>query len=378
MFFTIIIFVLTLLVLVVIHEFGHFIMAKRFNIKVLEFGFGIPPRAWGKKIGETIYSLNWLPIGGFVRLLGEDEVDKSILDNDRSFAAQNVYKRIAVVAAGVVMNFLLAFALFYIILASTGFKSQFEYLGNYNFFGANQTVEPVILIREVSEDSPAQKANLKSGERILAINGDYFERNKEFTNQIKQNVDKEIVLTVADENKNNERQINITPRKDPPVGQGALGISLLAADVATVSYNTPIEKAYSGIVHGLNTVAYMMVTLGDLIGKSFQERNLDPVSTTVAGPVGITSVANKILTGTENPLIPYLSFMALISLNLAVFNLLPFPALDGGRLFFLYIEALTRKKVNPEIERWVHTIGMVILLMLFVLITASDIRKLLG
>src|SRR3990167_9964310 len=106
--FVIAVFIVTLLILVVIHELGHFFAAKWFNIKVLEFGFGIPPRAWGKKIGETIWSLNWLPFGGFVRLLGEDEVDKSVLDNTRSFAAQPVTKRMLVVVAGVVMNLILA------------------------------------------------------------------------------------------------------------------------------------------------------------------------------------------------------------------------------------------------------------------------------
>ncbi len=119
---TIIIFIFTLLILVLIHEFGHFLMAKKFGIKVLEFGFGIPPKLFAKKFGETEYSLNALPIGGFVRLLGEDEADKRVLENRRSFAHQHVYKRIVVVVAGVVMNFLLAFLLFYIFLA--GYQIQ--------------------------------------------------------------------------------------------------------------------------------------------------------------------------------------------------------------------------------------------------------------
>src|SRR3990167_7871319 len=112
--FVIAVFIVTLLILVVIHELGHYFAAKFFNIKVLEFGFGIPPRAWGKKIGETIYSLNWLPFGGFVRLLGEDDEDPKALKDNRSFASQPVWKRIVVVAAGVLMNLLLAFVLFYI------------------------------------------------------------------------------------------------------------------------------------------------------------------------------------------------------------------------------------------------------------------------
>src|SRR5204863_267071 len=128
MFLSIIIFIITLLCLVLIHELGHFLVAKKFNIKVEEFGFGIPPRAWGKKIGETLVSINWLPLGGFVRLLGEDEQDLKILADPRSFAAQKVSKRIMVVVAGVVMNMLLAWIIFYIILAMSNFKTSFPLL----------------------------------------------------------------------------------------------------------------------------------------------------------------------------------------------------------------------------------------------------------
>src|SRR3989344_5492950 len=128
MILTIIIFILTLLFLVVIHELGHFLMAKKFGIKVEEFGFGIPPRAWGKKIGETLVSINWLPFGGFVKLLGEDEIDKNLLNNKRSFASQSVFKRIIVVVAGVAMNFILAFILFYFILGFQGFKTSLPLL----------------------------------------------------------------------------------------------------------------------------------------------------------------------------------------------------------------------------------------------------------
>src|SRR3989344_6709550 len=155
MIFSIIIFILTLLVLVVIHELGHFLMAKKFNIKVLEFGFGLPPKAWGKKIGETIFSLNWLPFGGFVRLLGEDETDQEVLDNKRSFAAQKVWKRIIVVVAGVAMNFLFAWLLFYIILPAQNFKFQLDLRLDHQFAFAKQEIEPVILITQVAPNSPA-------------------------------------------------------------------------------------------------------------------------------------------------------------------------------------------------------------------------------
>lgn len=377
MLFSAVIFILTLLLLVVIHELGHFVVAKKFNIKVLEFGFGIPPRAWGKKFGETIYSLNWLPLGGFVRLLGEDEVDKEILGNERSFAHQNVYKRIAVVIAGVVMNFLLAFILFYIVLGFSGFKSQLIYNGSYDFVGATQTVEPLVIVREIVPDSPAEKAGIKPDERIVAINFRPIILAKNFSQDIKDLAGTEINLALSDMEKKTLRNVKITPRKDPPPGQGALGLSLSSLDLATISYDSPMQKLFAGPVHSWNVIAYSATSLKEIFSQAIDKKDLAPVSSTVAGPVGITTMANSILTQEANPLIPYLSFMALISLNLAVFNLLPFPALDGGRLFFLYIEAITRKKVHAGFEKWVHTIGIAVLIGLSILITFSDIKKLL-
>lgn len=374
--FTVIIFILTLLFLVLIHEFGHFLMAKKFGIKVLEFGFGLPPKIFGRKFGETEYSLNWLPIGGFVRLLGEDEIDKSILENHRSFAYQHVGKRITVVVAGVAMNFLLAFLLFYIFLAGQNFKITLPYNGQYNFVGATQKVESFVLIGDVAKGSPAQIAGINPGDRVLNLNGESITSSNQLIEKTKALAGQEVEIKLQDQDKT-ERLVRLTPRKNPPAGEGAIGIAFGSMDIATISYDTPLQKILSGPIHSYNLIAYSYVSLGDLVQKSFREESLKPISGAVAGPVGITKIANQILTSEQNPFIPYLGFMALISLNLAVFNLLPIPALDGGRLFFLLVEAITRKRVHPTFERWVHTVGMVVLLALSLLITASDIKKML-
>ncbi len=376
MILSIIIFIVTLLFLVLIHELGHFLMAKKFNIKVEEFGFGIPPKVWGKKVGETLVSINWLPLGGFVRLLGEDQVNKTILENKRSFAAQTVGKRIAVVVAGVTMNLLFAWLLFYIVLGSNGFKAQFPQLLDHNFSGANQSVENIVLIRDVLENSPAEKGGIKQGDRVLAINGEVIKDDQFLINKTKELAGTEISLTLSDPDKKNERTIKVTPRKDPPEGEGAMGVALVPLDIVTLSYDTPLQKIFSAPLHSWNIISYSGKILGSLISQSFQQRDLAPVSQSVAGPVGITNLANAVLTSSEAPLIPYLDFVALLSLNLAVMNLLPIPALDGGRLFFLLIEAITRKRVHAEIERWIHTAGMALLLGLTLLITFSDIKKL--
>lgn len=377
MFLTIIVFIVTLLVLVLVHELGHFLMARKFGIKVLEFGFGIPPRAWAKKVGDTLVSINWLPFGGFVRLLGEDEVDKKILHDHQSFAYQKVWKRIVVVIAGVTMNLILAWILFYIVLGAQGFKTQYPKLVENQFIGVVQTEDNLILVQEVAADSPAQKAGIKAHDRIIAVNDKNIKDVKELNFLTKENAGGEITLTVGDPEGKNLRKVNITPRENPPEGQGALGISLGQLPLANIEYQSTVSKLLAGPLHSLNLVVYSGKIFGQLINQSLSQKSLTPVSQSVAGPVGITNVANTILTSSQNPLIPYLDFVALLSLNLAVLNLLPFPALDGGRLIFLYIEGIFGRRVNEKFERLVHTVGFAIFIFLLLLVTFSDLSKIL-
>ncbi|MBI4038095.1 site-2 protease family protein [Candidatus Daviesbacteria bacterium] len=376
MIITVIIFILTLLFLVVIHELGHFLLAKKFGIKVEEFGFGIPPRAWGKKIGETLVSLNWLPFGGFVKLLGEDETDRQVLESKRSFASQTVGKRITVVVAGVVMNLILAWILLYATLFARGFKTELPLLLEHNFWGVNQQNEVVVIVRGINKNSPADIAGIKDGERVIAINNEFIKSAQDLIDKTKSLSAEKTELTLSDADKTKFRMVVVTPRVNPPEGEGPLGISLAQFQLANLAYQTLPQKILSGPIHATNIVVYSGKIFGRLIGQAFQAKSVEPLSHSVSGPVGITSLVNDILTQSQNPLISYLDFMALLSLNLAVLNILPFPALDGGRLFFLLIEAITRKRVHQDVERWVHTVGMAILLTLMMLVTFSDIRKL--
>lgn len=373
MILTAIVFLLTLLILILSHEFGHFFVAKKCGIKVLEFGFGLPPRAWGKKIGETIYSLNWLPIGGFVRLLGEDEVDKKILDDKRSFPNQPVWQRIAVVTAGVTMNLLLAIILFYIILIAQGFKEEIPLLTDFTFQGVNQTNVNEVLIGLVAPGSPAEAAGIKAGDRVIALDGQSLQDSKQLVDLTKQHLGQSVQLTLVNPEENT-RTVTLTPRENPPQGQGALGLELGSVEMAKLSYDTPTQKIFSAFSRSYNLTAYSLQVLGGMISTAFQTKNITPVSDSVAGPVGLTSITGTIV-HTQNPLLPYLNFLGLLSLNLAIINIIPFPALDGGRLVFLGMEGIFRKKVKAEIEKWVHTVGMAILLLLILLITFSDISK---
>lgn len=370
----ILVFIITILILVLIHELGHFLAAKKFNIKVLEFGFGLPPRLWGKKIGETTYSINWLPFGGFVRLLGEDEVDKKLLDNERSFAAQSTPKRITVVIAGVAMNLILAWILFWIVLGAQSFKSQLPLLVPHEFVGVAQTNENIVLLGNIAANSPAQKAGIKNGDRVSEFNGRKVNSADEFIKLTKGNADKEITLKLADPMGENIREVKVVPRKDPPKGQGALGVSLGTFAIANLEYRKPWQKVLAGPIHGYNLTVYSVKILSKTISTALEKKDIAPVSQNIAGPIGITSLVKELL-AVKNPLIPYLDFMAALSLNLAIVNILPFPGLDGGRLFFLIIEAITRKRTHPTLEKYVHTVGLVLLLSLIFLVTISDIKK---
>ncbi|OGE33305.1 hypothetical protein A3D83_03760 [Candidatus Daviesbacteria bacterium RIFCSPHIGHO2_02_FULL_41_10] len=361
MLFSIIIFIATLLLLVLIHEFGHFIVAKKFGIKVLEFGFGIPPRVWGKKIGETLYSVNWLPFGGFVKLLGEDEdvSDKNSKDKKRNFQFKPVGQRIAVVVAGVVMNLILAWLLFYIVIIGQNFKIIYP-------------AEPGVYIAEVEQGFPARQAGIRENEKLLAVNGQAISDIEQARNLIKAKGSVPVTLSLADVDGKNKREITVTPQKQD---SGDVLIGVIFSPIPLREYRSIPEKLFSGITYSADLTRLTFAGFGKL-GSDLVSGNFGQVSKSVAGPVGMATITNDILSGGWTAILPYIWFVGVISLTLSIFNVLPIPALDGGRLLFLVVEAATRKKVREDIERIVHQVGFIILLALILLITFSDIRKL--
>lgn len=370
---TIIVFLFTLLILVVSHELGHFAAAKKFGIKVLEFGFGLPPRIWGKQVGDTLVSLNWLPIGGFVRLFGEDETESQVLKAKDSFASKPVWQRIGVVVAGVSMNLLLAIILFWVVLFAQGFKEKIPLLTDFKFVGVNQVNETTIFIGQVVANSPASEAGISQGDQVVGVNGSKVDTANQLIDYTKEHAGEKIVLDLED-SQGNVRKVEVTPRVNPPEGQGPLGIQLGTVSIAQLNYQSNFQKITAGPVHAYNLTTYSLSILGRFISAAIETRDLEPVSQTVSGPVGLTNMTSAILS-TKSPFIPYLNFVALLSLNLAIINILPFPALDGGRLVFLLVEAAIGKRVKPEVEKWVHTVGMILLITLIILITFSDIKK---
>lgn len=368
--------ILLLGLLVFVHELGHFLTAKFFKVKVEEFGFGFPPRIWWKRRGETIYSINAIPAGGFVRLFGEEGEHKA---SPRSFAAKGPWPRAAIIVAGVVVNLLVAFALFTFLLASSGFRTDIP--TSLPTTGERFTLSfpfgkqaSGVLMVAVLPGTPAEAAGLQNLDEVVSANGKTFDNVRQFQQFVLENKGEEIKFTVYNLLDKQTRALVATPRENPPEDEGALGVFL--DEVLTVRYESIPEKVFVGPFHAGNMIYYQANALAALVSRSFAEKSVEPVADTVAGPVGIASLLGTFLgiTGARGIFV-LAETIALISLILAVVNVLPIPALDGGRLFFTVFEGVTGKKVNPNVERLIHTTGFAVLIFLFLIITFNDLVK---
>jgi regulator of sigma E protease len=394
MILTALVFLLVLSILVLIHEAGHFFVAKKLGIKVEEFGFGLPlTKAWfSVKRGETKYSFYPALIGGFVKLYGEDEAGrgavsaptknlelrtKNIKDKDRAFFSRPAWQRLSVIIAGVVMNTILAVIVYYAFLGISGFKTEIPLLGDHKFFAVNQENKSEIIISEVAKESPAEKKGVKPMTKILSLNGQKVQNIDFFVAFIKENKGKEVSLELQDVKSGNRTTHIVTPRMDPPKGEGALGISFFPVDTAVLTYDTPEQKLFSGFTHPANLMSYNFDVMGTLVKASLKEKNVEPVSQGVSGPIGIYSVVGEIVSipNMKEKILQILNLTGLLSISLAFFNVLPIPGLDGGRMFFILIEAVSRRKLNPRFEAYANAIGMAVLIGLIILVTFKDLSQ---
>lgn len=349
--FTALIFIIVIGVLVIVHEFGHFITAKRAGMKVEEFGFGFPPRLWGFKKGETIYSINWIPFGGFVKIYGEDGEHR---DAPRSFASKPIGTRLGVIVAGVVMNFLLAAFLLM--------------LGNYIGIrvGIGDEADDVsvaardkkIQILQVVESSPAHQADLKIFDEIVG-----FETAQEVRDYIAANAGKEIELTIRRDSQIEVKEIFL-PEKDE--GDGLLGI--VPARTGLLSYPW-YESLWRGLQDAVFLTAQTAVGYYQLFSTLLLKGQL---LADVSGPIGIANITGQAAAVGFRFLI---QFVALISVNLAILNIIPFPALDGGRALMLVIEKLKGSPVNQKVEAFINSVGFAFLILLMIYATVKDITR---
>lgn len=353
---------LSLIALMIIHEFGHFIIAKKFGVRVDEFGIGYPPRMFGKKIGETIYSINWLPLGAFVKIYGEE----GGVDDLRSFANLKIWKRVLIVIGGVVAFWIAAIVLFSIVfMIGTDLP-----VGDQDFQGVKNIR---VQITEVLPGSPALEAGIKArdiitGVTILSPDSSKqpeitpIKKLKDFQDFTKTNAGKPILIKLTRGEKNIE--LSLTPRVNPPAGQGAVGIGL--DRFATLMEKYPWYSApVQGTIYTWKTTVNSLVALGDTFKNLFVGRGL-PQGAAFAGPLGITVfLANAANYGLGF----FLYFIGNIAVLVAIFNLFPIPALDGGKLIFLLIEKIKKRPVSVKIEQTITIVFFVILICLSLFIT---------
>jgi len=350
-----IIFIVALSILVLVHEFGHFFAARKTGVKVEEFGLGLPPKIIGKKFGNTIYSINWLPIGGFCKLYGEDGDGKG----GNSFNHKKPWQKLIIVLGGVLMNLVLAIVIFSVI---------------YTILGVPKETNKVTIIG-VSKDSPAEKAGLKEEDVILKVADKEIKTPNELTNEVGKYKGKNVELEIENDGVGNGlkpfRTINVDVRENPPAGEGAIGIAISNTEMVKV----PWYQFYKGIGAGFKEAYYWGKIIANGVFEMVGGLFMGHVPKDVSGPIGMyeaTSSINK-----NQGFLAVIHFFGIVSVNLAIVNILPFPALDGGRIIFVLYEMITKRKANQKLEMVVNNIGMLLLLGLILLITVGDISRVL-
>ena len=331
----IVIGIIFLIILVIGHELGHFFAAKAFGLRVDEFGFGFPPKVFAIKGKETTYSFNLLPFGGFVKIHGEHgDRDKKIDEPERSFDTQTAWKRGTIIAAGAFMNFLIGWIAFAIVFG----------LGMPNR----------VIIGDVLPNSPAETAGLVSGQTIEG-----YDSTEEFINFVSDHRGEEISIN----------GLTVTPRVNPPDGEGALGVTVVDAGLESRGF---FKSIWSGLVSAVTTTFLIASAFAEFLKNIFIGDF--GVVEQVTGPVGVFGILGEVA---ELGIVSLVQFLGLISLNLVVINLIPFPALDGGRFLTIVIEKVIGRRLNYKFEIAANVIGLGLLLLLMVVVTIKDIRNIL-
>jgi len=332
--------------LIITHELGHFVTAKVSGVKVEEFGLGYPPRLLSVRRGETRYSLNAIPLGGFVKMAGEEDPQV-----ERSLASKGIGTRLLVLSAGSIMNALLPLLLFSIV-----------------FMLPHPVVTEQVVVVEVAENSPAAKAGIKAGDSIISINDKSVNNISDLSRYIQLNLGSEITVLVEHSDLSQE-EVRLIPRWQPPEGEGAIGVGIESVERVIESKSEPFWKAIPmGVRHTIETLGlFKNAILSLFIGTASVE---------LGGPVAIIQMTGEVAKSGISPLLEWTAF---ISLNLALLNILPLPALDGGRIVFVLLEWVRRgKRISPKKEGLVHLIGFIMLIGLILAITYQDIMRIIS
>lgn len=364
---SILLFLVILIILILVHEFGHFIVAKKAGIRVDEFGIGFPPKAVTlAKWRETEYTLNWLPLGGFVKIFGENSNEESLRgpDSNRSFIHKPKIVQAAVLFAGVAFNIIFAWALFSIVFM-LGMPSA---LSEEEASGARGVH---LIISEVLEDSPAETAGLMSGDEILSLTTSEARAEDLFPSVVSDFImtqeGKEITISVRREDE--AREILIIPEVgviESEKSRPAIGVAM--GLIGRIQLPPP-TALWEGAKFTVEITKLIAVAIFAFLASAL---TLSANLSEIAGPVGIVSLVGDV---SALGFVFILNFTAFVSINLAIINLLPFPALDGGRLLFLLIEVFKGSPIKPSITNAVNTVGFALLIILMLAVTYSDIAR---
>ncbi len=373
MFITLITFIIILGVLILVHELGHFFTARMFKVKAEEFGLGYPPRIFGwvkdnnnqwkfikpkdkaEDYRHTVWSLNWFPIGGFVKIKGEDAND---LKKPDSFASRPIWQRFIMLFSGVFMNFVLCF-----VLLTIGFMSGIPTMVDDRPDPALNATNQRVQIISITPDSPAEQSQLQVGDTILAIDGQSVLSIKDVQHQTSSNKDNslEFVISRGDQ----QFTIPITPTSLSPDEPAMIGAGLVKT--AIVKYSI-----FQAIYKGAESTVGLTLAILQAFGKIIKDLVVGAdIEAEVAGPVGIAVLTGQVV---KLGWIYILQFAALLSINLGIINLLPIPALDGGRILFLAIEKIKGRPVKQKLEAAIHQVGFILLMGLIILVTFKDFK----
>lgn len=351
---TIIIAFLSLIGLIIIHELGHFLVAKAFGIKVEEFGLGYPPRLFGKKIGETLYSLNLIPFGGFVKIYGQEER----INKPRSFSSKPFYQKGLVILAGVLIFWVVA-AILLAIVSGIGAPVVVD--------DSNEGItDPKVQILYIAPDSPAEQAGLEIGNIIKDINGTEVDKASQVQEIIDNNKGQEIILTIQKGQRFIE--VPVVPRTSFPEDEGAIGIGLARTGLKSYPWHLAI---WQGIKETYLVTIAIVKAFAVIIANLFQGKGL-PAGVDVGGPVMIFSLFVNV-GGLGASYI--LRLIAIVAIHLAILNILPIPALDGGWFVFLAIERVIGRPLNDKLVQKVSASFFLLLIALLIFLTIKDIMR---
>ncbi|MFH1522427.1 MAG: RIP metalloprotease RseP [Patescibacteria group bacterium] len=373
MLLTIIIFILVLSLLVFVHELGHFWVARKFGVKAEEFGFGFPPRIWGiykskegawktvkgkSKVEDaksTIYSVNLIPLGGFVKL-GEDDASSN---DPKHFINRPIWQRFFILSAGVSMNVILA-----AVLISIGLMIGLPQVLDESLISKAQVKDRKIQVVQVIPDSPAEKAGLKMADFIISINEKSFISDQELQDYVSGLAGQELTYKV----KRGQEEIILktTPEIREETGRAGIGIAIVTTGLVKYPWFIAI---WEGIKTTIFLIWFIIIAFYELFKGLILGHGL---SADIAGPVGIAAFTGQVA---RMGFIYLLQFTALLSINLAIINFLPFPALDGGRALFLLIEKMKGSPVKREIEAVIHNLGFALLMVLVLVVTFRDVAR---